>query len=189
MEQAAHFPTSILTERLSLRWYTLDSASELFHLVERNRTKLQTSFSPMAEKLTRLHNVVEFISDSKLLWDQGSIFQYGIHRRLDDRLIGQIKVKNIDAAQSTIELSYFIDKDWLHQGFASESVLAIVRLAFLKLQFSKINIRVIASNIESLNMAHKLGFAEEKIRKQDFLCGHGKVHDVHYLALRNNNLH
>ena len=183
------FPYSILTERLSLRRYTSDSANELFNLVERNRHQLKTSFAPMAEQLIRIANVMEFINTSTVAWNQGTVYQYGIHRRFDDKLIGQIKIKNVNVEKSAIELSYFIDQAWQRKGFAKESVMAIMRLAFEKMHFKKINVRIIESNIESLHLANRLGFVEEQIRKHDFVCGFGEVHDVHYLGLHNRNLH
>ena len=188
MEHLPTFPSSILTDRLSLRCYSTDGANELFNLIERNRLHLTTSFAPMAQQLARVVNAIEFINTSTLLWNQGTVFQYGVHRRFDDRLIGQIKIKNISLEKSALELSYFIDQASRRQGFTIESMHAIVRLTFDKLHFKRINIRVIASNTESLQLAAKLGFVEDKIRKRDFVCGFGEVHDVHYLSLTNRNL-
>jgi ribosomal-protein-alanine N-acetyltransferase len=80
-------------------------------------------------------------------------------------------------------LGYFIGTARQRQGYASDSIRAILRLAFLELQFQRIFVRILPSNRESFLLARKLGFHEEGVQRKAFRCGLGQLHDVQYLSL------
>jgi RimJ/RimL family protein N-acetyltransferase len=101
-------------------------------------------------------------------------------------------VKNIAWDVPSAELVYFIGIARQRQGYASESIRAISRLAFLELEFQRIFVRILPSNRESFLLARKLGFHEEGVQRKAFRCGLGQLHDVKYLSLttednRNHN--
>lgn len=176
-----NFPERIQSERLLLRAYQEDTAS-ILELLEPNREQLIREFPQMAWLRTP-EEVGDFLQQKTEQWHSGKNFCYGIWRTEDGKQVGQIQVKNISWDIPSAELGYFIGASWQRQGFARESVRAILRVAFGELGFQRIYVRILASNDESFALARKLGFREEGLHRKDFRCGFGQLHDVHYMAL------
>jgi RimJ/RimL family protein N-acetyltransferase len=54
---------------------------------------------------------------------------------------------------------------------------------FEQLEFSRVYVRVVASNSASLALAQALGFQAEGLHRQAFRCGLGKLHDIQHLSM------
>jgi RimJ/RimL family protein N-acetyltransferase len=177
------FPESIPASRLTLRKYAPGDAARLQELVDSQRERLLESFAEVARGLRTAAAAEAFIADKAALWQTDTTFCYGLWLAAADRLIGQLQVKNIAWQIPSAELSYFIGPAHLRQGFASEAVGAVLRVAFETHRFERIYLRIIASNHESLALAGKLGFKWEGLHRNEFRGGRGALHDVHYFAL------
>lgn len=92
-------------------------------------------------------------------------------------------MKNVVWDVPSAELSYFISSSAQRQGFATEAISRILRLAFEQLDFKRMFVRIIPSNKESILLANKLGFEHEGLHRNEFRCGFGELHDVHYFSL------
>jgi RimJ/RimL family protein N-acetyltransferase len=84
---------------------------------------------------------------------------------------------------ASAELSYFIDNSSERQGFATEAISEILRVALEQLDFKRIFVRIISSNQGSIALANKLGFKHEGLHRNAFRCGFGELHDVHYFSV------
>lgn len=175
------FPEEIQTERLLLRAYKEDTAS-ILELLEPNREQLVREFPQMAWLRTP-EEVGDFLQQKTEQWHSGKNFCYGIWRTEGKKQVGQIQVKNITWDIPSAELGYFIGAAWQRQGFATETIRAILSVAFRELGFQRIYVRILMSNAESFALAKKLGFREEGLHRKAFRCGFGQLHDVHYMAL------
>jgi len=176
------FPERIKTARLTMRQYVMEDSICLFELVEKNRSQLISNFGPTAKQLTSIESTRNFIADCEQQWDQGTTFHFGLYVDAG-QLIGQIKVKNIDLQNESLELSYFIGQEYQRNGYAREGIWGIMRYAITDLQFRSIIVRIIAANKASLQLAQHLGFKLVEIREKEFTCGFGEVHDVHVFML------
>ena len=177
------FPETIETLRMVLRRYNCEDAPGILELVGQNRALLIREFPQMAKELLNLEEVKSFTEEKLQQWNARKTFCYGIWRKAAKEQIGQIQVKNIAWEIPSAELGYFIGSSWQRQGYASESISAILRLTFQQLEFQRIFLRILPSNRESFSLAKKLGFQEEGLHRKAFRCGFGELHDVHYLAL------
>ena len=181
------FPELLDMERLVLRRYSSADAASILKLVDKNRDGLMRNFSPMAKGLSQVEDAKSFTEDKAAQWNARKIFCYGIWRKASEELIGQLQVKNIVWDVPSAELSYFIDSSSKRQGFATEAIAAISRVAFQQLDFKRVFVRIIPSNQESISLANKLGFKHEGLHRNDFRCGFGELHDVHYFALTSDD--
>ncbi|MGA8491014.1 MAG: GNAT family N-acetyltransferase [Terriglobales bacterium] len=177
------FPALLETRRLVLRRYGPGDAPGILELVRKNRTGLVQNFSEMATRLSREEEATGFIQDKAEQWNAGKAFCYGIWRKTSEEQIGQLQVKNIVWNVPSAELSYFIGNSFQRQGFATEAVSAVLRTAFEEFDFERIFVRIIPSNQESISLASKLGFKHEGLHRNEFRCGFGELHDVHYFSL------
>ena len=180
MEKRA-FPERIQTERLLLRAYQDDTAS-ILELLEPNREQLVREFPQMAWMRTR-EEAQDFLKQKAEQWQSGKTFCYGIWRTEGGKQVGQIQVKNISWDIPSAELGYFIDGSCRRKGFATETIRAILRVAFQELGFQRIYVRILPSNPESFALAKKVGFQVEGVHRKAFRCGFGQLHDVHYMAV------
>jgi RimJ/RimL family protein N-acetyltransferase len=180
------FPETLDAERLALRRYGSADAQAILELVDKNRTSLIQSFRGMAD-LSQVEEATSFIVEKTQQWNAGKAFCYGIWLKVSKeqirQLIGQLQVKNVVWDVPSAELGYFMGGSSQRQGFATEAISAVLRLAFKRLGFERIFIRIIPSNHESISLANKLGFKHEGLHRNDFRCGFGKLHDVHYFSL------
>lgn len=177
------FPEILETERLVLRRYGKPDAPAILDLVEKNRPHLIQSFAPMAKGVSEISAAESFVRGKAKQWDARRAFCYGIWRQDSQALIGQLQLKNIAWDIPSAELSYFIDSASQRQGFASEAISVVLRVAFTQLDFKRIFLRIIPSNQRSLLLAKKLGFVHEGLHRSEFRCGYGDLHDVHYFSL------
>jgi RimJ/RimL family protein N-acetyltransferase len=183
MNQADSFPERITTRRLELRQYAHVDARALFTMLDRNREQLRQSFAPIANGVRRPEDAGIFVKDCVDKKAAGKEFCFGIWEKASPILVGQIKVKNIVWEIPSAELSYFIDASMQRRGFASESVRALLRVAFGELCFRRVYLRIIASNTGSLLLAEKMGFKQEGLHRNEFRCGFDALHDVYHLSL------
>jgi len=181
------FPEHLDTDRLVLRRYSNADAPTILELVDRNRDRLIRNFSQMAKSLSQGEDAKSFTEDKAEQWNTRKAFCYGIWRKASRELIGQLQVKNIAWDVPSAELSYFIDASSRRQGFATEAIAAIVRVAFQELDFKRMFVRIIPSNQESISLANKLGFKHEGLHRNEFRCGFGELHDVHYFSLTSDD--
>jgi ribosomal-protein-serine acetyltransferase len=180
------FPDVIETQRLVLRCYQSGDALGILELVQQNRVRLVREFAQMAS-LQNLDETRLLVAEKRERWSVGKSFCYGIWRKHPNEQIGQIQVKNLSWEIPSGELGYFISNSSQRQGYASESIKGILELAFQGLEFQRIFVRVLSSNRGSFSLAKRLGFLEEGLHRKAFRCGLGELHDVHYLALTNDN--
>ena len=177
------FPELLETERLVLRRYRSADAAGILELVDKNRARLVQNFSPMANALFQGEDVKSFVEDKTEQWNAGRAFCYGIWFKISKQQIGQLQVKNVMWDVPSAELSYFIDSSSERQGFATEAISGILRVALEQLDFKRIFVRIIPSNQGSIALANKLGFKHEGLHRNAFRCGFGELHDVHYFSV------
>ncbi|MGA3155937.1 MAG: GNAT family protein [Steroidobacteraceae bacterium] len=183
MNTGACFPEVLMTSRLSLRRYRAQDTESVRTLVSENRDHLMISFPEMARGMLDAVEVAAFIDQKSALWNAGKTFCYGIWREDSKALIGQIQAKNILWNVPSAELSYFIATSSLRRGYASEAIERLLRTALDDFSLVRIHIRVIASNAASLALAERLGFSAEGLHRQEFRCGHGRLHDIQHLSI------
>lgn len=181
MEKRA-FPEKIEAHRLLLRRYANTDATGIAELMNENREQLIREFAQLAS-LREIEQAKSFIEEKGKQWEAGKAYCYGIWRLDGSRQIGQIQVKSITWEIPAAELSYLIDKRQQRQGYASESIAAVLQKTFLEMAFERIFVRILPVNLESQGLAKKLGFKEEGLHRKAFRCGFGELHDVRYLAM------
>jgi len=187
MPEDVNFPELLETDRLVLRRYTVADAPEILELVDKNRDRLLHNFSEIAKNLSSDEDVESFTADKAEQWNARKTFCFGIWCKDSNELIGQLQAKNIMWSVPSGELSYFIGGSFQRQGFASESVSAMLRVALGQLGIRRVFVRIIPSNKESILLANKLGFKHEGLHRNEFRCGLGELHDVNYFSMTSDD--
>ncbi len=173
---------------LVLRAYASADAAQILELVTTNRERLQQSFASTINTVSCSDGAAAFIQAKTEQWHAATMFCYGIWHRASQKLVGQLNVKNIAWEVPSAELSYFIDAGASRQGYAAVAITSILELAMRQLAFKRIYLRVITSNRPSVLLAKKLGFQHEGLHRNEFVCGFGKLHGVHYFSITDTDL-
>lgn len=177
------FPVLLKSQRLELCSYREEDTGDLSQLIESNREQLLRNFLDVAKASAAAPDMRSFIQDCTKQWEARKVFHYGIWTRQPSALIGQLKVKNVLWDVPSAELSYFIGSTYLRKGYATEAILAVLRTAFEQLMFNRVYVRIIASNVGSLELIRKLGMRHEGLHRREFRCGYGELHDVEYFSV------
>lgn len=177
------FPESIVTNRLDLRRYDKVDAGDVAELIGSNRRHLLRNFPELSKSLTTPDEVDRFIAKCGVQWNDKEIYCYGIWTRVPGQLVGQLKVKNIRWEVPSAELSYFVGQEFLRHGYASEAITAILSVAFRKLGFNRVYVRIILSNVASTQLALKIGMRHEGLHRSEFRDGFGELHDMNYYSM------
>jgi RimJ/RimL family protein N-acetyltransferase len=177
------FPEVLKTERLTLRCYREEDAAGVLKLANENHDLLIREFAQIAALRNRAQ-AASFISEKCEQRNAATTFCYGIWQTgTEDGPMGQIQVKNVAWEIPAAELGYFIIEARQGNGYGTEAIRAILRVAFKELEFERIFVRILPTNRRSLALAKKLGFQPERVLRRAFRCGLGELHDVHYLSL------
>lgn len=183
MPHTESFPGHLSTPRLDLRRYGSSDADSFLRLIERNRERLIRDFPELARGVRHIEEASAYVDATGMQWNDRNAFVYGIWPHCESEPIGQLRVKNISWSVPSAELSYFVDRDWLRKGVATEAIRATFHAAFDACRFRRVYVRIIATNEESVALAHRLRLRHEGIHRNAFRCGFGELHDVHLFAM------
>jgi RimJ/RimL family protein N-acetyltransferase len=162
----------IETDRLVVRCYNLPDVQMLVNSVAESVEHLKPWMpwahaepEPMdikVERMLRFHNEFE----------RGEDFIYGIFNKDETRLLGGTGL-HTRIGDEQLEIGYWIHKDFINQGLATESTAALVKVAFEIVHVHRVEIHCDPGNLASAAIPRKLGFVHEGIlrEKTRFLDG------------------
>jgi len=158
-------PASIRTERLLLRRWRIEDATQMLAALEANVTHLQPWIpphvalpAPPPEIALRLAG---FIAD----FETGRGWRYGIFSPDEAQLFGEVSLfpRGLDgrvpfAEADRVEIGYWLRKDVTGQGFATEAARAMFELAGTLPGIGCVEVRCDAMNVRSAAIPERLGF-------------------------------
>lgn len=107
---------------------------------------------------------------------------WGIARKVDDRLIGTVTMFHWDPPQGRAELGYNLARAAWGQGWAQEAVGRLIRFGFEQLELRRWEADVDPRNRRSLDLLERLGFQREGYLEARFNVG-GEIQDTVLLGL------
>jgi RimJ/RimL family protein N-acetyltransferase len=94
-----------------------------------------------------------------------------------DGLIGFLRLIDLDEHASVAALNYEIGAAYRGQGFASEAVRAVVRLAHSSLGLNRLEANVFEGNLASVRVLERSGFTREGVQREKVLLQQGRRQD------------
>jgi RimJ/RimL family protein N-acetyltransferase len=95
---------------------------------------------------------------------QDQWFQFGIRLIEDQTLIGDIGIHFLDSQFEIAEIGYAISPPYQKQGYAAESVRAIINYCFTSTPLTRIHATCDSRNTTSMHLLEKTGFTQQLIR-------------------------
>ena len=150
----------IETERLILRSLKMTDAQTIFDnwlsdaRISDNR--VSAAHKSITETNERLAIIVNEYSKKDYCW-------WGIERKVDNKLIGEIDLYDFDHATGNCEVSYSVGYDWWNQGYATEALRAVLEFGFQYMNLHKVSAAHNTDNPASGKVMSKVGMVQEGV--------------------------
>lgn len=178
----------IKTERLRLERLKDEHAGEMAAFYRQNKEFLEP-FEPLKSKaFYKISYQMNAIKAELLKEDQGKSIKFLIYKLHDQKLIGMITLNEIirGCFQSAF-VGYKIHKNYINQGYMTESLKAVVAYGFNEMKLHRIEANIMPKNLSSLKVAQKCGFINEGLSKS-YLKINGQWEDHYRLVILNDQI-
>jgi RimJ/RimL family protein N-acetyltransferase len=160
IKRSKTIPT-LLTERLCLSPLTLVDLQDF--LIHRNHPEVgryQNWFPVQEEQVIELITIQNSIPFGSL----GPWFQFGVHLLPGQQLIGGLGLHFVSQTPYQAEIGYSIAPAYQKQGYATESVQAVIDYGFNKFSLQTIAATIDTRNSASRKLLERLGFHQMAYR-------------------------
>lgn len=111
-----------------------------------------------------------------------TLFQWGIVRADDDRVIGTTTIFQIDHDHRRAEIGFALGRAHWGQGYATAAVIALIRFAFETLDLHRLEADPDPQNSASIAVLKKQGFRREGLLRERYFLN-GEPQDAEYYGL------
>lgn len=169
-------PYRIVTPRMVIRCYRPEDAP-LFHRAIIESVDHLLPFMPWAaQEPLGLDDRLARLRQFQANFDTDQDYPYGIFTPEEDRLIGSSGVHTRPGGDA-LEIGYWIHKDYVNRGLATELSAALTRVAFEVSEVARMEIHCAVENEASAAIPRKLGYVHEGNRRR-LAFAHGKLSDL-----------
>lgn len=167
----ARFPFEVTTSRLCLRPVARDEVMSLKVAIDTSLEALQPWLAWAANEPTPLHSLSARNDEANARFERDEDWSYGIFRHDEQRVLGRIALHRWRDT-SDFELGYWLRRDAVGKGYATEAAHALVELAFSDPDVARVVIVCDPRNVRSVAIARQLGFTHvETVSTQIALAG------------------
>ena len=168
---------TLQTERLTLRRFRLTDVDDVLEFA--NDEEWQRFLVPLPYPYERVH-AEQFVAKSFLKdWKSHPTFAIV----LDDTVIGEINL-SINKSHQTAEMGYAIARRHWGNGYATETVRAVVDWTFETLCLAKIHAVAIVDNKRSWRVMERIGMTREGVLRSEVPGSEsGQRHNMAYYGI------
>jgi ribosomal-protein-serine acetyltransferase len=152
-----------IDERIALELIDYHHAETLYQLVKNNRLHLR-EWLPWVDHMRTVDDFRRYINGSRQRY--ASHLELGYVIMESDVMIGRLGLYNIDLANKSASIGYWLDKEWRGKGIITRCCKAVIAEGFTHLQLNRIEIRAATANYKSQAIPERLGFKKEGIIRQ-----------------------
>ncbi|HZH30727.1 MAG TPA: GNAT family N-acetyltransferase [Pyrinomonadaceae bacterium] len=164
--------------RVSLRWLTAEDAPALFSIFSDPEVMRYWSSPPLAD----MEGARKLLAEIRDYFRQRTLFQWGIARRTDDRVIGTCTLFHLDIGNRRAELGYALGREHWGKGYMQEALGALLGFAFDNLNLHRLEADVDPGNASSIKTLERLGFRREGYLRERWHVG-GEIQDALFYGL------
>ena len=174
----------IVTQRTVIRCWNPADAPLMKTAVEENLDHLRP-WMPWAEgDPPDIQERINLLRSFRGRFDLGEDFVYGIFNRDETRVLGGTGL-HTRAGKDAREIGYWVHKEFINQGYATEISAALTRVAFEVDEVRRVEIQMAVENARSAAIPRKLGFTYEATLRQREVLEDGRFHDLQVWTLLN----
>lgn len=155
----------ILTPRLELRCWEPSDAPRLKAMIDDNLEHLRPWMPWIHHEPTTLEEKVALLRKFRARFDLDEDFTYAMFARADGCLVGGCGL-HPRQGPGALEIGYWVARDRVGRGLATEAAAALTRVAFEVHQVDRVEIRVEPTNVASSTIPRKLGYCLEALLRR-----------------------
>jgi len=164
--------------RVRLRWLEERDLEAMFEIFSDTRSMRFWSMPALTEK----EQAVGYLERIAEGFRARTLFQWGIERKQDSRIIGTTTLFSLDSGNARAEIGYILASEYWSQGYMQEALTALLRFAFGELKLRRIEADVDPRNASSLKSLDRLGFKQEGLLRERWNVA-GEIQDTVYFGL------
>lgn len=154
----------IETERLVLRCWDPKDAALMQSAAAESKAHLLPFMPWAAEEPQTVDQKVELTRRFRARFDSGEDYVYGIFNLDETRVLGGAGL-HTRLKGNALEIGYWLHKDFINQGLATESTAALTKVAFELYHVERLEIHCSVQNHASAAIPRKLGYTHEATRR------------------------
>lgn len=163
-----------------LKYIDRDDADALFNTIDTHRTFLSEWLTFITYSLTSedSNNYIQ-----SLIEDPNFNSQPVFTIRQDNELIGLIGYKDTNVHNGCSELGYWLCEDQQKKGIMTTAMKKLIQHGFESIGLHRIQLRIAVGNMNSRNLAERLGFRSEGILRDAEKVNDNTYRDLEILSL------
>ena len=173
------FEKKFLTERLLIREYKKSDVDGFLHVVRQPEIYATTYGIPQNYSKFRAEWWLKTIKENMR---NNLSYEFAVFLRDTGRYIGNVGLINVSFEHNRADISYYIDKDYMNKGYATEAALEMLKYGFETFGFNKIQGVCMSCNPASRRVMEKIGMRYEGTLRKDLLKD-GFYYDIDRLSI------
>lgn len=173
------FEKRFLTERLLIRDYKKTDVDGFLRVVRQPEIYATTYGIPQNYSKLRAEWWLRTIKENK---KNNSSYEFAVFLRDTGRYIGNVGLINVSFEHNRADISYYIDKDCMNKGYATEAAKEMLKYGFETFGFNKIQGICMSCNPASRRVMEKIGMKYEGTLRKDLLKD-GFYYDIDRLSI------
>lgn len=169
---------TLVAPRVKLRWLMDADVEALYAIFSHPTVMRYWSSAPMSE----VGQARTLVADVHEGFRTQRLFQWGVARLEDDRIIGTCTLLAIHEAQGRAEIGYALGHEHWGHGYMNEALSALVDYAFGTLKLRRLEADVDPRNAGSIRALERLGFRREGLLRERWKVD-GELQDSVFLGL------
>jgi RimJ/RimL family protein N-acetyltransferase len=163
---------TLVAARVRLRWLEDRDVDALFDVFSDTDVMRYWSSPPMRDR----DRAVALLDEIRGCFRDRELFQWGIARIEDDRVIGTCTLAAVSATHRRAELGFALARAQWGHGYAAEALDRLLAFAFDELALHRLEADVDPRNARSIAALERLGFRKEGHLRERWHVG-GEVAD------------
>lgn len=181
-EYLLHIDTALLTRRMVIRRFRENEGHDFFILIQENTSHIADHF-PLTLKEIKSPLQAEYYLRKKFSeWLLQKEYCFGIWDTDKAKLIGFVRIFQLDWNIPKGEIAFFIDHQHTQKGLMTEAMVTILSFIFEQLKLEKLVLRTASDNYPTQRLARKVGFRREGDLRSDFKRPAGELVDIMYFG-------
>lgn len=175
--------TALITEHTVVRRFRENEGILLYPLIADNYSRLGEHFSVTLHHITS-KEIAEFFVRKKIAsWILQEEYNFGVWEKDTAKLIGFIRIFNIDWNLPKGEVDFFIDRGYTQMGTMTEVLRAITDFGFKQLKLEKLKLAISIDNQAAQRLARKCHYRREGDLRSEMKKENGEIIDVMVFGL------
>ena len=155
----------IETKRLVIRCWKPEDAAMIQEATATSKEHLLPFMPWAADEPQPVEQKVELMRRFRGLFDRGEDYVYGIISKDESRALGGTGL-HTRPKDNALEIGYWLHKDFINQGFITETTAALTKVAFELYHVERMEIHCSVENLASAAVPRKLGYVHEATRRR-----------------------